>query len=38
MLPNENVIRAQETASGYYHAGVVLGSSIYLYSNLFARS
>jgi hypothetical protein len=36
MLPNENVIRAQETASGYYHAGVVLGSSIYLYSNLFA--
>jgi hypothetical protein len=36
MLPNENVIRAQETASGYYHAGVVLGSSIYLYTNLFA--
>jgi hypothetical protein len=36
MSPNENVMRAQRTAPGYYHAGVLLGSSIYLYTNLFA--
>ena len=36
MLPNENVMRAQGTASGYYHTGVLLGSVIYLYTNLFA--
>jgi hypothetical protein len=36
MSPNENVMRAQRTPPGYYHAGVLLGSSIYLYTNLFA--
>jgi hypothetical protein len=35
MLPNENVMRAQRTPAGYY-VGVLLGSSMYLYSNLFA--
>jgi hypothetical protein len=29
-------VRAQGTASGYYHAGVLLGSSAYLYTNLFS--
>jgi|HubBroStandDraft_5_1064220.scaffolds.fasta_scaffold16486_2 hypothetical protein len=36
MLPNENVVRAQGTAPGYYLAAVLLGSSAYLYINLFA--
>ena len=36
MSPNENVMRAQGTAAGYYHAAVLLGSSTYLYTNLFA--
>jgi hypothetical protein len=36
MLPNENVMHTQRTPPGYCHAGVVLGSSIYLYANLFA--
>jgi hypothetical protein len=36
MLPNENVMRTQRTASWYYQAGVMLGSFIYLYTNLFA--
>jgi hypothetical protein len=36
MSPNETVIRAWRTPPGYYHAAVLLGSSIYLYTNLFA--
>jgi hypothetical protein len=36
MLPNENVMRARRIPPGYCHAGVLLGSSIYLYTNLFA--
>ena len=29
-------MRARRTPPGYYHAGVLVGSSIYLYTNLFA--
>src|ERR1700722_3052023 len=36
MFPNENVMRARRTSPGYCHAGVLLGSAIYLYTNLFA--